>query len=191
MHTLLSLSCAWHKPHRRCSEEFSVGSGMESRLSCHDTWPHLGSEGDKVVKARLLGFALGSHVRTRTAVRCGLVHRDPGEHGPLRSLPCPLLPLQALDFIPSQQGAEKNCVLSLSPRFTSIPARCAGQRQTDFQAQKQKISHPHDSESKIKMILCFNPPHPVSARALQKEGSREKHCRRVKCAVQEFVWREM
>lgn len=47
---LLNLSCTkaclvLHKPHRYCSEEFSVGSGIESRLCCHDTWPHLGRGG--------------------------------------------------------------------------------------------------------------------------------------------------
>lgn len=118
---LLNLSCTkacsmLHKPHRHCSEEFSVGSGIESRLCCHDTWPHLGRGGDNVVRGNLLGFALGSHVRTRAAVGSGLAgHRRPGEHVPLRSPLCPLLPLQVQDFIPFQRGREKSWVLSLVP----------------------------------------------------------------------------
>lgn len=90
------------------SEEFSVDLGMKSQLCCHDTWPHLGSERDKVVQARLLGFALGSHVKTRMTVGSGLAgHSDPGECGPLRSPPCPLLPLQVLISSPSSAAERK------------------------------------------------------------------------------------
>lgn len=88
----------------------------ESWLCYHNTWPHLGIEGDQVVQARLLGFALGRCRRTRMAVASGLMGcRDPRECGPLRSPPCPLLPLQALYFIPFQWGREESWVLTLLP----------------------------------------------------------------------------
>lgn len=106
---LLNLSCATvclmlHKPRRRRSEEFSVNSGMKSWLCCHDTWPCLGREGDKVVQGRLLGFAFGSHVRTRTAARSGMAgHSDPDKYGPLTS--------SCKCWIPSPSGrAERNVV---------------------------------------------------------------------------------
>lgn len=71
--------------------------GMVSQLCCLDTRPHLGSRKDEGVQARLLDFVRSSHMRTRTAILSGLAgHRDP-----LRFAPCPLLPLQALDFIES------------------------------------------------------------------------------------------